>query len=120
MNCHHLSIEERSCIRKYYVVGLSCREIARLIGRNAGTVPREIRRIVPACTASRLVTPHTAHRKYLPRCSCCHRGIFHSQEVIDCINGRGRLKATWSPEQIARVPLRIADARLAYALSLNL
>ncbi len=44
MNCHHLSIEERSCIRKYYVVGLSCREIARLIGGNAGTVPREIRR----------------------------------------------------------------------------
>ena len=43
MNCHHLSIEERSCIRKYYVDGLSCREIARLIGRNAGTVPREIR-----------------------------------------------------------------------------
>ena len=48
MNCHHLSIEKRSCIREYYVVGLSCREIARLIGRNAGTAPREIRRIVPA------------------------------------------------------------------------
>ena len=48
MNCHHLSIEERSRIRKYYADGLSCREIARLIGRNAGTVPREIRRIVPA------------------------------------------------------------------------
>ncbi|PWL89361.1 MAG: hypothetical protein DBY17_01650 [Oscillospiraceae bacterium] len=48
MNCHLLSIEERSRIRKYYVVGLSCREIARLIGRNAGTAPREIRRIVPA------------------------------------------------------------------------
>ena len=57
MNCHHLSIEERSCIRKYYVDGLSCREIARLINRNAGTAPREIRRIVPACTASRLGTP---------------------------------------------------------------
>ena len=56
MNCHHLSIEERSCIRKYYVDGLSCREIARLIGRNAGTAPREIRRIVPACTAPRLAT----------------------------------------------------------------
>ena len=56
MNCHHLSIEERSCIRKYYVVGLSCREIARLIGRNAGTAPREIRRIVPACMTSRLAT----------------------------------------------------------------
>ena len=44
MNCHHLSIEGPSCIRKYYADGLSCREIARLIGRNAGTVPREIRR----------------------------------------------------------------------------
>ena len=27
MNYHHLSIEERSCIRKYYVDGLSYREI---------------------------------------------------------------------------------------------
>ena len=34
MNYHHLTIEERSCIRKYYVDGLSYREIARLIGRN--------------------------------------------------------------------------------------
>ena len=54
---------------------------------------------IPACY------PHTAHRKYLPRRSCCHRGIFHSQEVIDCINVR--LKATWSPEQIARVPCEL-------------
>ncbi|PWL87286.1 MAG: helix-turn-helix domain-containing protein [Oscillospiraceae bacterium] len=106
MNCHHLSIEERSCIRKYYVDGLSCREVARLIGRNAGTVPREIRRNCARMTP-RLAPPHTAHKKYLPRCSCCHRGIFHSQEVIDCINGRGRLKATWSPEQIARVPCEL-------------
>ena len=38
MNYHHLSIEERSCIRKYYVDGLSCHKIARLIGRNVSTV----------------------------------------------------------------------------------
>jgi len=44
MNYHHLTIEERSCIRKYYVDGLSYREIARLIGRNVSTVSREIRR----------------------------------------------------------------------------
>ena len=43
MNYHHLSIEERSCIRKYYVDGLSYREIARLIGRNISTISREIR-----------------------------------------------------------------------------
>ena len=44
MNYHHLSIEERSCIRKYYVDGLSYREIARLVGRNVSTISREIRR----------------------------------------------------------------------------
>ena len=44
MNYHHLTIEERSCIRKYYVDGLSYREIARLLGRNVSTVSREIRR----------------------------------------------------------------------------
>ena len=33
MNYKHLSIEERSCIRKYYVEGLSYRKIARLIGQ---------------------------------------------------------------------------------------
>ena len=43
MNYKHLSIEERSCIRKYYVERLRCREIARLIGRNVSTVPRKIR-----------------------------------------------------------------------------
>ena len=44
MNYHHLSIEERSCIRKYYVEGLSYRKIAQLIGRSPSTVSREIRR----------------------------------------------------------------------------
>ena len=85
MNCHLLSIEERSCIRKYYADGLSCREIARLIGRNAGTVPREIRRNCARMYDTPACYPHTAHRKHLPRRSCCHRGIFHSQEVIDYI-----------------------------------
>ena len=41
--------------------------------------------------------PHTAQKKYLLRRSYCHRGMFHSQEVIDYINEK--LKATWSPEQ---------------------
>ncbi len=44
MNYKHLSIEERSCIRKYYVEGLSYRKIAKLIGRNVSTISREIRR----------------------------------------------------------------------------
>ena len=44
MNYEHLSIEERSCIRKYYVDGLSYREIARLLGRNPSTISREFKR----------------------------------------------------------------------------
>ena len=41
MNYHHLTIEERRCIRKYYVDGLSYREIARLIGRNVDVYKRQ-------------------------------------------------------------------------------
>ena len=102
MNYHHLTIEERSCIRKYYVDGLSYREIARLIGRNVSTVSREIRR---NCTYMYYIPtyyPHTAQKKYLLRRSCCHRGMFQSQEVIDYIEEK--LRATWSPEQIACTP----------------
>ncbi len=64
MNCHHLSIEGPSCIRKYYADGLSCREIARLIGRNAGTAPREIRR-----NCARM-TPRLTTRTQRTRSTC--------------------------------------------------
>lgn len=105
MNYHHLSIEERSCIRKYYVDGLSYREIARLIGRNVSTVSREIRRNCTHMYGIPTYYPHTAQKKYLLRRSYCHRGMFRSQEVIDYINGK--LKATWSPEQIASSPCEL-------------
>ena len=49
--------------------------------------------------------PHTAQKKYLLRRSYCHRGMFHSQEVIDYIEEK--LRATWSPEQIACTPCRL-------------
>ena len=99
MNYHHLSIEERSCIRKYYVDGLSYREIARLIGRNVSTVSREIRRNCTHMYDIPTYYPHTARKKYLLRRSYCHRGMFRSREVIEYIEEK--LRATWSPEQIA-------------------
>ena len=88
MNYHHLTIEERSCIRKYYVDGLSYREIARLIGRNVSTVSREIRRNCTHMYDIPTYYPHTAQKKYLLRRSYCHRGMFHSQEVIEYIAGQ--------------------------------
>ena len=105
MNYHHLTIEERSCIRKYYVDGLSYREIARLIGRNVSTVSREIRRNCTHMYDIPTYYPHTAQKKYLLRRSYCHRGMFRSQEVIEYIEEK--LKATWSPEQIACTPCEL-------------
>ena len=102
MNYQHLSIEERSCIRKYYVDGLSYREIARLIGRNVSTVSREIRRNCTHMYDIATYYPHTAQKKYLLRRSYCHRGMFWKEEVITYIEEK--LKATWSPEQIACTP----------------
>ena len=67
MNYHHLTIEERSCIRKYYVDGLSYREIARLIGRNVSTVSREIRRNCTHMYDIPTYYPPTAQKKYLLR-----------------------------------------------------
>ena len=105
MNYHHLTIEERSCIRKYYVDGLSYREIARLIGRNVSTVSREIRRNCTHMYDIPTYYPHTAQKKYLLRRSYCHRGMFWDHEVIEYINEK--LKATWSPEQIACTPCEL-------------
>ena len=105
MNHRHLSIEERSCIRKYYVDGLSYREIARLIGRNVSTVSREIRRNCTHMYDIPTYYPHTAQKKYLLRRSYCHRGMFWNEEVIAYIEEK--LKATWSPEQIACTPCEL-------------
>ena len=102
MNYKHLSIEERSCIRKYYVDGLSYRKIAKLIGRNVSTVSREIRRNCTHMYDIPTYYPHTAQKKYLLRRSYCHRGMFWQQDIVTYIEEK--LRATWSPEQIACTP----------------
>jgi len=105
MNYHHLTIEERCCIREYYKKGKSYREIARLLGRNVGTISRELNRNFTHMYDVPTYYPHTAHKKYLFRRSFCHRGMFWNKEVIDYINDK--LLQTWSPEQIANAPCEI-------------
>ena len=85
--------------------GLSYQEITRMVGRNVSTTSREIRRNCTHMYDIPTYYPHTAQKKYLLRRSYCHRGIFHSQEVIEYINGR--LKAIWSPEQITCTPCEL-------------
>ena len=98
MNYHHFTIEERCCLREYYVKGKSYREIARLLGRNVSSVSRELRR---NCTFYRDIPryyPHTAQKKSKLRNSYRHRGMFWKQEVLEYIDEK--LSQTWSPEQI--------------------
>ena len=76
MNYHHLSIEERSCIRKYYVDGLRCREIARLLGRDVSTISREIRRNMfahPDCCSDNFAWRRVCHASPLWDRKCLRR-----------------------------------------------
>ena len=114
MNYHHLTIEERSCIRKYYVEGLSYRKIAQLIGRSPSTVSREINRNRTYMNVKPAYYPHTAQKKYLLRRSYCHRGMFQDPEKLEYI--KEKLLLTWSPEQIANTPceLEMPSVRTIY------
>ena len=105
MNYHHLTIEERCCIREFYKNGKSFREIAVLVGRNVSTISREINRNKSFMNCKPAYYPHTAQKKYLLRRSFCHRGMFWNEEVINYINDK--LRSTWSPEQIANTPCEL-------------
>lgn len=102
MSYKHFSIEERCCLRKYYMEGKSYREIAKLLGRNVSSVSREIMRNKTFMNAKPAYYPHTAQKKSKLRKSYCHRGMFWKKEVIEYINEK--LAQTWSPEQISKTP----------------
>ena len=114
MNYRHLSIEERCCIRKYYNDGQSIRSIARLIGRSASTVMRELKRNRTHELDVYFYYPHTAQKKYRLRRRYCHRGLFMDESVVEYVSSR--LRETWSPEQIscAPSPVRVPSARTIY------
>lgn len=105
MNYHHLTIEERCCLREYYNKGYSYRKIAELLGRSASTVSREIRRNRSFMNVKPAYYPHTAQKKYLLRRSYCHRGMFQDPQKLEYI--KEKLLLTWSPEQIAKTPCEL-------------
>lgn len=85
-----------------------------MIGRSPNTVSREIRRNCTHMYDIPTNYPHTVQKKYLLRRSYCHRGMFRSQATIEHINEK--LKAAWSPEQIACTPcgLKMPSWRTIY------
>ncbi len=90
MSYKHFSIEERCCLREYYVKGKSYRGIAKLLGRNVSSVLRELRR---NCTLQRypeiLSTYGTKEKQFkefisAPRNVLERRSIGHRRK--DCTN----------------------------------
>ena len=114
MNYKHLTIEERCCLREYYKKGMSYREIAKMLGRSVSTVSRELRRNCTHMYDIPSYYPHTAKKKYMLRRSYCHRGMYWNEETIQYMNEK--LKATWSPEQIAcaPAPVKVPSWRTIY------
>ena len=114
MNYHHLTIEERCCLREYYKKGYSYRKIAELMGRNVSTVSRELNRNFTHMYDIPTYYPHTAQKKYNLRRSYCHRGMFQDPEKLEYI--KERLQETWSPEQISNTPceLEMPSVRTIY------
>ena len=105
MNYHHLTIEERSCLREYYLKGYSYRKIAELMGRSVSTISRELKRNRTHMYDIPTYYPHTAQKKYLLRRSYCHRGMFQDPKKLEYI--KEKLLLTWSPEQIANTPCEL-------------
>lgn len=85
MSYTHLTIEERCCLREYYLKGYSYRKIAELIGRNVSTVSREINRNRTHMYDIPTYYPYTAQKKYLLRRSYCHRGMFQDPKKLEYI-----------------------------------
>ena len=105
MNYHRLTIEERCCLREYYLKGYSYRKIAELIGRSVSTVSRELKRNHTHMYDIPTYYPYTAQKKYLLRRSYCHRGMFQDPQKLEYI--KEKLLLTWSPEQIANTPCEL-------------
>ncbi len=83
MNYRHLTIEERACLRKYYIERLSFRDIAKLLGRSPSTISRETGRNYTHRYGYNTYYPHTAQKKSLFRRSFCYKGMFWDEEVTD-------------------------------------
>ena len=91
----HLTLEERAFLYRSKTAGLSKREIADLMGRDASTVSRELRRNRGGCG----YRPKQAQRMAEARRQACRRPAkLEDPSVHDMVEQR--LMQLWSPDQI--------------------
>lgn len=91
----HLNADERNTLHRGLNDGLSCRQIARHLGRCPSTVTREIRRNQTTASYDAV----TAGRQAQARCRRGRRKLVDGAPLAQAVVAD--LQAGWSPEQIA-------------------
>ena len=98
MSHTHLTLEERVSIEIFVSMGMSCREMARRLGRSHSTVSRELRR--NAGSAKKGYRAQSAERRaHKRRKRARHYRCMNRPGLIAWVDEK--LRANWSPEQIA-------------------
>lgn len=93
-----LTLQEREQIHDLVWDGLSVRAIGRRLGRDAGTISRELSRNTPLLRQR--YTPHLAQEKYLYRKQKSRqRPRLRDEMIVSYVHEK--LPLGWSPEQIA-------------------
>ena len=98
MRYKQLSVEERESIQEMLWQNMSVRTIAEALGRNPGTISREIKR--NQTKQRKLYRPRIAHERALERRT--HRGgrkLDSNEQLKQFVTTY--LKLGWSPEQVA-------------------
>ena len=98
MSHSHLTLEERISIEIFVSMGLSCREMARRLGRSHSTLSRELRRNVGSAKRgyrAQSAERRARKRRKRPR----HYRCMNRPELLAWVDEK--LRANWSPEQIA-------------------
>lgn len=109
MSYHHLTTFERGRIQELLSLGYSHRLIAQKLNRHHSTIGREVQRNM----GSNDYIGETAQSLYLARRGSCKPKGKCTNDLVDCITDK--LKATWSPEQIANtVTLGIVSFKTIY------
>lgn len=94
---HHLSIEERESIWEIRLRGKTIREIAKILGRSASTISRELARN----RAKDGYRPSKAQENYQKRRRRCRRRYLLDDENLRKVVAALITEEQWSPEEIA-------------------
>jgi len=100
MGYQHLNIDERENILKMRAEQKSMRQIGEELGRDAGTISRELGRNIDSTCEYK---PHLAQRYYQQRREQSRQPYRLEEDAWLLRYVRNRLKQYWSPEQISGI-----------------